>query len=75
MFLGRRFFIIFKARKNRPKIEKMLPKIEKRPPRRSQNQSLRRFGVGPAACAGPPGGEEEGGGINIMKFDEGDLIL
>ena len=33
MFLGKRFFIIFTARKNHPKIKKMQPKIEKRPPR------------------------------------------
>ena len=38
MLLGKRFLIIFKARKNQPRIEKMRPKIEKRPPRHFFNQ-------------------------------------
>ena len=50
------FFMIFEASKNRPKVEKRRPQIEKRRPRMSQKQSLRGFGVGPAECAGPPGG-------------------
>ena len=55
MFFWKRFFIIFKARKNRTKIEKRRPQVEKKAPRMSQKQSLRRFGGGPAECAGPPG--------------------
>ena len=70
MFFGRRFFIIFKVRKNQPKIEKMRPKIEKRPPRTSQKQSFGGFGVGPAECVGPPGGRKRGRESNIMRFDE-----
>ena len=62
------FLIIFKARKNRPKIEKRRPKIEKRRPRMSKGQSLRRFGVGPAECAGPPGGRKKGGGITSWNL-------